>query len=127
MDKRAQVSAEFVLLVGFILVIVLVFASIISEQSELNSILASARTGASDAVAEIFLLDRGMGPVRVEGIDTVGTDNITIRIRLSSSVSSYYQDLIRYRTLNSMAAQGYTLVNNTTIVTSRHTYQVIIL
>ena len=45
MDLRGQVSAEFLLIASFILIIVLVFSSIAGPQSQENSIAASAKEG----------------------------------------------------------------------------------
>lgn len=126
MDQKAQVSAEFVIIVGFILVLVLIFASYVGEQSELNSVAASARSGAMDAASEIVFLNKSIEPVRVTTVSIVGDSNKTIQIRLSASLPANCKEFILNRTLESIAAQGYARQNNT-IVTERYVYNVTIL
>lgn len=46
MDINGQLSLEFVLVAGFILIIVLVVASVLGEEIELNQAMGSARSGA---------------------------------------------------------------------------------
>lgn len=48
MDPKGQISAEYVLVMGFMLIIVLVFASFLGEQNELNMAMAAARSGAEE-------------------------------------------------------------------------------
>ena len=48
MDFRGQISAEYILMVGFMLIIVLVVASSLGEQNELNIAMAAARSGAEE-------------------------------------------------------------------------------
>lgn len=124
MDQKGQISIEFVLVIGLIVVIVLAIAPYIGEQNENNVIAVAAREGASNTITNITLLNRNMAPIVVKDLKMTGSgQNITIQIRLSSSVSSDQNQLIVNGTLASIAAQGYTLTNGT-IVTNRHRYNV---
>ncbi len=126
MDQRAQISAEFILLLGFIFVIVLLIAGYAGEQNELNVVSAAARDGAMKSVSDIVLLNRNIGPVKVESVNMTGNQNKTIQIKLSSSLSSSYNTMILNDTLESIASQGFTRENDT-IVTGRYRYTVTII
>lgn len=124
MDQKGQISIEFVLIIAFMLVLVLLVASYVGEQNELNNVLSAARVGASDAATNLSLLNRSMTPVRVDDIFTTGSgQNLTITIQIDGSISDYQNQTIVNGTLSSIAAQGYTLTGNR-VITSRHVYNV---
>jgi len=126
MDIKAQISAEYILLVGFILVIVLIFASYVGEQNELNTVMTAAKQGASDALAELSFSDRSLQPVRVMDMTLTGNQNKTIQIRLSRTISAANKNFVLNRSLVSIQQLGYTRENNT-IVTGRYRFSVSIL
>ncbi|MGC9516096.1 MAG: class III signal peptide-containing protein [Methanomicrobiales archaeon] len=126
MDVKAQISAEYILLVGFILVIVLIFATFIGEQNELNSVMTAAKEGASDAISELSFLNRAMQPVRVTNMTLTGNENKTIQIRLSRTLSPDNKDFVANRSLSYIAKLGYTRDGNT-ITSGRYQYTVVIL
>jgi uncharacterized protein (UPF0333 family) len=134
MDQRGQISIEFVLVVAFMLVIVLLVGSYIGEQSELNTVTAAARNGAMEASTDLALLNRNMEPLRVNDVKMNGSgQNLTLLINVSGPISNNANITIFNSTINSIAAQGYTIdVQNTTklfddvVVTSRHRYSVVI-
>ena len=132
MDKRGQISLEFVLIVAFMLVLVLLVGSYVGDQNEANMVSAAARSGAIDAASSALLLNRSMEPVRVTGMQLSGSgQNITILIDISGSISSNTNQTIASKTLQSIAAQGFTLnttnASNQFVVTSRHIYKVLII
>lgn len=133
LDQKGQISIEFVLVVGIILVLVLVFAPYIGAQSELNAVSAAARSGAMNATSEIVFLDSSAEPVRVNDIKLIGSgQNLTIQMHLSRSISGNQPETIMNGTLRSIVAQGYTRDDSGTtdtslddiIVTGRHNYKV---
>jgi uncharacterized protein (UPF0333 family) len=134
MDQRGQISIEFVLVVAFMLVIVLLVGSYIGEQSELNTVTAAARNGAMEASTDLALLNRNMEPLRVNDVKMNGSgQTLTLLINVSGPISNTANSTIFNSTINSIAAQGYTIdVQNTTnlfddvVVTSRHIYSVVI-
>lgn len=126
MDRRGQVSAELILLLGIIFVVVIVVAGYAGEQNELNAVSAAAKDGAMKSVSDITLLNRNIGPVRVESVNLTEGKNKTIQIKLSGSLSSSYDTQIINQTLNSIAAQGFDRENDT-IVTGRYRYNVTII
>jgi len=124
MDQKGQISIEFVLIIAFMLVIVLLIASYAGETSESYTVLSAARAGATNALTELSLNKTIMTPVRVEKINTNGSGKyINITIQISSSLSGYQNQSIINSTLASIAAQGYNWTDNS-IVTSRHVYNV---
>lgn len=126
MDRRGQVSAELILLLGIIFVVVIVVAGYAGEQNELNAVSAAAKDGAMKSVSDITLLNRNIGPVRVESVNLTEGKNKTIQIKLSGSLPSSYDAQIINQTLNSIAAQGFDRENDT-IVTGRYRYNVTII
>ena len=129
MDTRGQISVELVLIVGIIVVIVLVFAGFLGDQIEQNNVASATRLGAVNATTELGLLNRNLQPVRVNGVNMTGTENISIQISFSGPVSSFQSQI--FDSINkSLTSQGYnTWYNNTTqsnipLKTSRHFYTI---
>lgn len=125
MDKKGQLSAEFILLVGFILVVVLIFASIAGDQSEVNSVVASAKQGASEAVSERVFVNNTATPVRVTTVTVTGNENKTIQIRLSKSVSAEFKNNILNSSLNAVDDLGFNRTGNV-ITSNRYQYTITI-
>lgn len=126
MDKKAQISAEFLLLMGFILLVVLVFASFIGDQNEVNTVIASAKQGASEALSGMVFINRTVAPVRVSTITVTGDTDKNIQIRLSRAVPDNYKEMVRQSALKSINASGFTRVNDN-IITNRYNFTVTIL
>ena len=82
MDSRGQLSAEYILLVGFVLAVVLIFAWYVSDQSEQNTIATAVRVGASNASAEIGIMNTTTMPIRVNKVDMTSGEKINITIFL---------------------------------------------
>lgn len=136
MDQKGQISIEFVLIVAFMLVLVLLVASYVGEQNELNTVVSAARSGAMDATTSLTLINRNMIPKRVNDVMMIGNGHdLTVQINISGPLSGSQVESIINGTLNSIAAQGYTLNNSGTtntlsddfILTSRHKYNVTVI
>ncbi|MBC7112390.1 MAG: hypothetical protein H5T35_09340 [Methanothermobacter sp.] len=125
MDFRGQISAEFLLIVSFILIIVLVFSSIAGPQSQENSIAAAAREGATSAISEISYTNVSMKPMRVTGINITGGSSRLIRISFERPVPPEYRALVINRTVESLlSVSGVKPVNSTTVRLGERTYTV---
>ncbi|MCG2828429.1 hypothetical protein [Methanothermobacter sp. K4] len=125
MDLRGQVSAEFLLIVSFILIIVLVFSSIAGPQSQENSIATAAREGASSAVAEIAYTNVSMKPVKVTKTTITGGSNRTITLYFDTPLPSNYRTFVINRTVESLLSlNGVKPVNSTTVRLGDRTYTV---
>jgi uncharacterized protein (UPF0333 family) len=85
MDKQGQISAEYILIIGFALIIILVVVAQISNQSEENAVVSAVRTGASDTLTEEVMLNRSLQPVRVTSVNMNSGTNINITIQLSNN------------------------------------------
>ncbi|WP_370005426.1 hypothetical protein [Methanothermobacter sp. KEPCO 2] len=125
MDFRGQISAEFLLIVSFIVIIVLVFSSIAGPQSQENSIAAAAREGASSAVAEIAYTNVSMKPIKVTKTTITGGRNRTITVYFDTPLPSNYRTFVINRTVESLLGlSGVKLVNSTTVRLGDKTYTV---
>lgn len=125
MDFRGQISAEFLLIVSFILVIVLVFSSIAGPQSQENSIATAAREGATGAISEMSYTNVSMKPMRVTGIKITGRSNRVISISFERPVPPEYRALVINRTVESLlTVSGVKPVNSTTVRLGDRTYTV---
>ncbi|MDI6817752.1 hypothetical protein ACRERI_01895 [Methanothermobacter thermautotrophicus] len=125
MDFRGQISAEFLLIVSFILVIVLVFSSIAGPQSQENSIAAAAREGATGAISEMSYTNVSMKPMRVTGIKITGGSSRVISISFERPVPPEYRALVINRTVESLlTVSGVKPVNSTTVRLGDRTYTV---
>lgn len=125
MDFRGQISAEFLLIVSFIVVIVLVFSSIAGPQSQENSIATAAREGATGAISEMSYTNVSMKPMRVTGIKITGGSNRVISISFERLVPPEYRALVINRTVESLlTVSGVKPVNSTTVRLGDRTYTV---
>ncbi|MGB4611273.1 MAG: hypothetical protein WBH74_01340 [Methanothermobacter thermautotrophicus] len=125
MDFRGQISAEFLLIVSFILVIVLVFSSIAGPQSQENSIATAAREGATGAISEMSYTNVSMKPMRVTGIKITGGNSRLISISFERPVPPEYRALVINRTVESLlTVSGVKPVNSTTVRLGDRTYTV---
>lgn len=128
MDVRGQISIEFLLILGFIIVIVLVVASIAGPQIEQNSISSAVREGSSNALYELSSTNTSFTPNRVTRINMSGSGNITyIKVQFSNPLPSNYQSFVLNQTMQSVLNQsGFTMINSTTVKSSNNIYTIII-
>jgi len=131
MNDRGQISAEYILMLGFLIVVILLVASYAGEQNEQNSVASSVRQGASSAVTDLSILNRTLQPVRVNGVNMTSGTDIIITINLSdSSLNLQQKATILQGSKSSLEGQGFTVtengnpVQNLTFNTSRHNYLV---
>lgn len=126
MESRGQISVEYILIIGFILALVLIVAVYASDQSEQNTIATATRLGASNASAEIGIMNVNIAPIRVEKIEMTSGSNINITIFLSNSaVSTDQKQSILAGVAQSIESAGYSVNNygnNLTLNTSKHNY-----
>lgn len=128
MEEKGQLSAEYILFLGFVLVIVLAIAWYVGDQNEQNSIATAARLGAENASTKIGILNISTTPIRVETVNMTSGNNINITITLSNSnLSAEQKQAILIGAQQSIEEQGFT-VNNAgnklTISTSKHNYTI---
>ncbi len=135
MDQKGQISAEYILLVfGLIIVIMLVFAVAVSNESELNTVTTAARIGADNGTTQLSIMNPTMSPVRVTGVSMNNTNDnnkyISITINLSGTITSAQNVNLTSSVMNSMMSlnsQGYTVSTSTNTVTSgKHVYNIVI-
>lgn len=125
MDFRGQISAEFILIISFILIIVIAFSSIAGPQSQENSIAAAAREGASAAVAEMAYTNVSMKPIKVTKTTITGESNRIITVYFDTPIPSNYRALVINRTVESLLGlNGVKPVNSTTVRLGDKTYTV---
>lgn len=136
MDQRAQISAEYILLVAIILLIVVVFAVVITDQNEQNSVATTAQLGASNASASLVLSNNTLSPIKVTSVNMVDTSStgITITIKFNTNVAS--QKTAIFNSIEkSLRAAGYNNLTNTgsniTLTTNtqiglRHNYLILL-
>lgn len=127
MDIRGQMSIELLLILGFILIIVLMIASLAGPLIEENSITSAARQGASNALYEITSTNVNVPPTRVTKLNVTGADNVTIKVMFSNNIPANYTPFILNKTMQSILNQsGFTMVNNTTVKGNSKYYTIII-
>lgn len=131
MDNNGQISAEFILFLAIILLIVLTVGYFISDQSEQNNIATATRLGAENATTSMGITNPGMMPVKVETIQMNGNQNINLIINLSYSSPSI-TNITLNGVYNTLTSQGYSPqkgiklnnIQNLTMNTSRHNYTI---
>jgi len=132
MDSKGQLSAEYILMLGFVLLIVLAVAFYAGNENEQNSISSATRSGATNATTALTVTTPGMLPVRVESIEMSGTGNITLLIKLSNK-NAQIQNITLTGVYNSLTSQGYSplknidsneIIQNLNLNTSKHNYTI---
>jgi len=129
MDKRGQISIEFVLIVAFMFILVILFGTYATDANEKNVVSSAARSGVMDAATKLLLDNNITQPIHVNEIATDGNgQNITLSINVSGPVSTNTMNNLTSSAIQSIAAQGYkvdtTNPNDTFVSTSRHNYRV---
>ena len=129
MDQSGQISVEFILFAAIVLVVVLTFGLVISDQAEKNSVATAVKIGAENSTTQMSILNRSMQPVRVTSINTTDTGVINIQVKFSGNVTPN-QEVILKSINNSLAAQGfktgYTSGSLINMTTSKHNYLITI-
>ncbi len=135
MDQKGQISAEYILLVfGLVIVIMLVFAVAVTNESELNTVTTAARIGADNGTTQLSIMNPAMSPVRVTGISMNNTNDnnkyIRITINLSGTITSAQNQTLMnsiMNSMNSLISQGYTVSDlNDTVTSGKHVYNILI-
>jgi uncharacterized protein (UPF0333 family) len=134
MDQRGQISIEYILLVAVVLAIVIVFALIITNQSEQNNVAAASQLGATNATANLIFLNGSQTPVKVTSVTmsngSVIGSNVNMVVHFSKSVTAQ-QGIIFQSIEKSLRSAGFNNLVNTnssiTLTTStgvgvRHVY-----
>ncbi|MDO9627363.1 MAG: pilus assembly protein [Methanobacteriaceae archaeon] len=128
MDVRGQISIEFLLILGFIMVIVLAIASLAGPQIEKNSITSAAREGASNSLSEISSTNPSFTPNRVTKMNMTDAGNVTyIKFQFANTLPANYKSLVLNQTMQSILNQaGFTFINNTTVKGNNDLYTILI-
>ena len=118
MDQRGQISIEYILLVAIILAVVLVFATIITSQTEQNTIATTAQLGASNATANMLFTNYTQSPVKVTSV-TMTTVILSDNVSTNTSMVIHFSGKITNNATvfnsiaNSLIAAGYTNITQT--------------
>jgi uncharacterized protein (UPF0333 family) len=118
MDQRGQISIEYILLVAIVLIIVVIFGLVITDQSEQNNVASAVQLGATNATANLVFGNNSQSPVKVTNVAMTGTgQNISVVVHFSRSVTDK-QSIIIGSIIQSLKSSGYTnFVNNSNSVT----------
>ncbi len=113
MDQRGQISIEYILLVAIVLVIVVIFGVVISNQSEQNNVASAVQLGATNATANLVFANNSQSPVKVTNVAMTGNGtNINMVVHFSRSVTDQ-QAIIFASIIQSLKSSGYTNITNT--------------
>jgi uncharacterized protein (UPF0333 family) len=114
MDQRGQISIEYVLLVSIVLIIVVVFGLIITDQSEQNNLASAVQLGASNATANLVFGSTSQSPVKVTNVAMTGTgQNINVVVHFSRPVTDQQSTIIA-SIVKSLQSSGFSNVTSTT-------------
>jgi len=122
-DKKGQLSAEFVLLLGFMLIIVLLIASLVGTQNQLDQVMSTAKIAATSAGDDIAYNNTG-NIIRFNSIKfSNGVINITMYSQnaLNTTQLAYIKNCV----LNNVSqALGIPVTNGT--IRGQYNYTVIV-
>jgi uncharacterized protein (UPF0333 family) len=114
MDERGQISIEYILLVAIILIVVVIFGLIITDQSEQNNVASAVQLGATNATANLVFGNNSQSPVKVTNVAMTGTgQNISMVVHFSRSVTDQQSTIID-SIIKSLKSSGYNNIVNTT-------------
>ncbi|WP_455241031.1 hypothetical protein [Methanothermobacter tenebrarum] len=125
-DRQGQISAEFILIISFVIIIILVFASFIGPQIEENNVISAAREGASAAVTEITYSNVSMQPIRLESINVTGAEDKSVILNFDRPIPENYKAFVINRTVESILRIGGTRVGDNKIKVGERTYTIIV-
>jgi len=125
-DRRGQVSAEFILIISFIVIIILVFASFIGPHIEENNVISAAREGASAAAAEITYSNVSMQPIRLESIRVTGAKDKSVVLNFDRPLPENYKAFVINRTVESILRVGGDRVGDNKIKVGDRTYTIMV-
>jgi len=103
-DHNGQISAELILLIGLVLIIVMAFASPLGESLETNQVMAAAKTGILNATNDLAYKNTG-NIFRFNNINFTTnnrTMNITAKV-YSMKPTSTDEAYIKSQTINTIA------------------------
>jgi len=120
-DYKGQVSAEFVLLAGFILVVAIIIASQAGSSLELDQVMSAAKTGTIEASNDLAYNGTG-NVIRFQNI-TFKDGKITITVYSKRNLTDNEKTYIKQKVLESI---GETLGKQVTgdTVKGRYNYTV---
>nr|WP_321421482.1 class III signal peptide-containing protein [uncultured Methanobacterium sp.] len=128
MDVKGQLSVEYILFLGFILMIILIVATLVGDQSEKNAVVDTIRLGATNATTNIVISSNNI-PIRVTEVAISGSNPINITIQLSRSVTNPQKVQILGNVNSSLVSQGYSpnyngVDTNIFLNTTKHNYSI---
>lgn len=127
-DSRGQLSAEFVLIIGLMLIIVIVAANFIGPNVEENQVMSAARSGFINASNEMAYNNTG-NVLRLDNL-TVSSGTISARYFSKKTLSSGEEYAIRAIMIDNIAnvlnkpVTGRSGINPGRVETSRYNYTV---
>ena len=123
-DNRGQISAEFVLLTGIILIIALVIASHTGNSLEVDKVISAAKTGTIEATNDLAYNGTG-NVIRFQNI-TFQDGKINITVYSKRSLTANEIAYIKQKVLEAIGESlGKPVTDNT--VKGRYTYTVEVL
>jgi uncharacterized protein (UPF0333 family) len=125
-DSKGQISAEYVLLIGLFLVIILVVAASFGQSNEVNLALSTAREGVINASNDIAY--SGSGNVVRFNTMSFNKDTGVITVNIASEYPLSGTDITNIETtaIKNMKAGLSEVVNSsdTSVQTKRYTYTI---
>ena len=120
-EYKGQISAEFVLLTGFILVVAIIIASQAGSSLELDQVMSAAKTGAIEATNDLAYNGTG-NLIRFQNI-TFKDGKITITVYSKKRLTDDEKNYIKRKVLESIGeALGKQVTGDT--VKGRYNYTV---
>lgn len=101
-DKSGQLSIELILIAGFILVIVILVASIAGQQTQLNNVMSTAKTASISAANDIAYNNSNSPIIRFNNI-TFSNGQITISMYSNNNLTPNNINYIQNKVLQNIS------------------------
>lgn len=125
-DSKGQISVEFVMLIGLMLVLILPVISIFGQNNEVTTAMSAAREGVTNASNDLAYTEEG-NVIRYNSM-TFNNGNIRINVYSEFPLSSDNVTYIQTKALNNINNSLSVISSSDTMVqTKRYTYTVTII
>ncbi|ADP77154.1 conserved hypothetical protein [Methanothermus fervidus DSM 2088] len=125
--ERGQASAELILVLGIIAIIILIFAFNVANQFREDKVISVIRGGASKSISELLYNGTILEPVKITKIYVNGNEtNKNVSIFLNNALSNDQKSIVVNETIKSLVGLGAEQISDDTVKVGNVYYRIVI-
>lgn len=125
--ERGQASAELILVLGIIAIIILIFAFNVANQFREDKVISVIREGASKSISELLYNGTILEPVKITKIYVNGNEtNKNVSIFLNNALSNDQKSIVVNETIKSLVGLGAEQISDDTVKVGNVYYRIVI-